>query len=226
MFTRCEYKHINKKIILTPKFSSIFSKQNFFLLFFKSIRQLSVQISHFFNKYFSHCDTQFRYYDAFFKWNSLVPKPKLLQGNERLKASTTTYGITAYILYCPVLVWYMLVGTAIAAMLGGVPSSSDFSSSILGTPGTSEESSFSIFLKHNSTIQRIKIHEWDLKQKSYQRRIWGYLYFSLFGKTFHDCRKLNLPVRGSSWKDFSTFMRVNYTFWFCRLICFCNGCYL
>lgn len=40
----------------------------------------------------------------------------------------------------------MLVGTAMVAMLGGVPSSSDFSSSILGIPGTSEESSFSIFL--------------------------------------------------------------------------------
>ena len=155
-----------------------------FLLFFKSIRQLSVQISHFFNMYFSHCDTQFRYHDAFFKWDSLVPKPKLLQGNKRLKASATSYGIAAYILYCPVLVWYMLVGTAIAAMLGGVPSSSDFSSSILGTPGTSEESSFSIFLKYNSTIQRIKIQEWDLKQKSYHGRIWGIFISPFLEKLF------------------------------------------
>ena len=29
----------------------------------------------------------------------------------------------------------------------------------------------------------------------------SYLYFSLFGKTFHDCRKLNLPV--SSPSDYS-----------------------
>lgn len=93
-----------------------------------------------------------------------MPKPKLLQWNERrLKASTVSYRIAAYILYCPVLVWYMLVGTAMVAMLGGVPSSSDFSSSILGTPCTSEESSFSIFLKYNLTKQVIKIHEWDLK---------------------------------------------------------------
>lgn len=53
----------------------------------------------------------------------------------------------------------MLVGTAMVAMLGGVPSSSDFSSSILGTPGTSEESSFSIFLKHNLTTEIIKTYE-------------------------------------------------------------------
>lgn len=52
----------------------------------------------------------------------------------------------------------MLVGTAMVVMLEGLPPSSDFSSSILGTPGTSEESSFSI-LKHNLTIQVIKICE-------------------------------------------------------------------
>lgn len=53
----------------------------------------------------------------------------------------------------------MLVGTAMVAMLDGVPSSSDFSSSILGTPCTSEESSFSIFLKYNLKIQIIMMYE-------------------------------------------------------------------
>lgn len=155
-------------------------------------------------------------------------KPELLPRNKRrLKAGTAWYRIAAYILYCPVLVWYMLAGTAMVAMWGGVPSSSDFSSSILGTPGTSEESSFSIFLKQNLTIQIIKKYKWDLKQKSYNGRI-GLMYNdSPFLKKKASLQwKLNLPIGGSLWEDFSTFTRINYTFWFCRLICLCNCCYL
>jgi len=40
----------------------------------------------------------------------------------------------------------MGVGTVTVAMAGAAVSSSDFSSSILGTPGASEDKSFKIFL--------------------------------------------------------------------------------
>lgn len=70
--------------------------------------------------------------------------------------------IFANILYCPELVWYRLVGMDIGEIPGGAPSSSDFSSSIFGTAGVSEESSFKIFLKENKDsfiYLKFHIHE-------------------------------------------------------------------
>lgn len=158
--------YINKKTfpLFWPQ-SCLHLVNKFFLLFFKRIWQLSVQISHFFNMYFSHCDTQFRYYDAFFKWDSLCQNPSCFREmrdwklahviwNRRIHTvlpRASLIGVSRYchssdVRRCSLFLWFFFFNLGYTRHIRG--------------------KFIQYFLKYNSTIQRIKIHEWDLKQKA------------------------------------------------------------